>query len=252
MKAPDAPFSDAAVFDVSVIHHRFARGAFNAADHGLPAGFELAVRGAFHLADTLEFRLVGAPAGEAPLRIRRLRVQAMTHAGDLLVGGWAMAASAGPTSLDVLRTRLVPLFVPLLAPLLGPLAEGVHEARVAGEITAGRDAAGPQATTRDSIYPLAREAAQAAQPWLPWLLPEGTGAVRRLRLLPGPLAAAAERSPGTRVDPFWARVLGGSAVAAEAEVALQRVSLSASLEAPRSLLAARPRARALPRIAAVA
>lgn len=244
MKAPDASFSDAAVFDVSVIHHRFARGAFNAADHGLPAGFELAVRGAFHLADTLEFRLVGAPAGEAPLRIRRLRVQAMTHAGDLLVGGWAMAASAGPTSLDVLRTRLVPL--------LGPLAEGVHEARVAGEITAGRDAAGPQATTRDSIYPLAREAAQAAQPWLPWLLPEGTGAVRRLRLLPGPLAAAAERSPGTRVDPFWARVLGGSAVAAEAEVTLQRVSLSASLEAPRSLLAARPRARALPRIAAVA
>ena len=165
MKPRPAP-----LFDVMVTHHRLTRGVPEAADRLLPDGFELAVRGAWALADTLELRLCGGPAGEAPVRVQRLRVQAMTHAGDLLVGAFALRVSAGPAGGAALRS------------LLGPLAALVQPGPAADPGEAPPRGRGFE--PEDSVYPLAGDAAAAAAPGCDWLLPTGHRAIRTLRFKP--------------------------------------------------------------------
>ena len=230
-------------FAVRVTHHRLRRGVLEAAGlspgspPGLPAGFEPVVRGCWNLADTLELRLLGAPDEEPPVRVHRLRVQAMTHAGDLLAGGWALSATAGPTGLDVLRGEL------------GPLAEGFAQERAAPAAAAAGLGAGPTG----SVYPLRSEAAAAAAPAAPWLLPLPGARLRVLRFAgggawtPAPTPAAADR--------FWSdlvREAGFGEAAAESRVVCPAVTLRWRTGRPRPLLRAPGRATRRHAVAAVA
>ncbi|BAM05029.1 hypothetical protein [Phycisphaera mikurensis] len=220
-------------FGIAAVHHRLTRGVLDAADRRLPAGFEPAVRGGFHLVDTLELRLLGAPAGEPPVRVHRVRVNAMTHAGDLLRGGWPLAITAGPTGRDV------------LARLLGPLGEAGEGHQEPPRLPRGD--AGP------SIYPLLADRVAAADPLAPWLLPLRGGRVRRLRFAAPAGGFAVAEAPGT--DPFWAALpaaAGFGEAAAESRVTADAVPLRWSVDRPRPLLGVAFRPAARRRIAAVA
>ena len=220
-------------FGVGVTHHRLTRGVLEAADRRLPAGFEPAVRGGFHLVDTLELRLIGAPAGEPPVRIHRVRVNAMTHVGDLLRGGWPLAITAGPTGRDV------------LARPLGPLADAIED-----------HAEQPRLPVEDggtSIYPLAADRTAAADPLAPWLLPLPRGRVRRLRFAAPAGGFVAVLAPAA--DPFWTGLVaaaGFGEAAAEARVTAGAIALRWSVDRPRPLLHAADRPAARHRVAAVA
>ncbi len=220
-------------FGVAVTHHRLTRGVLEAADRRLPDGFEPAVRGGFHLVDTLELRLIGAPAGEPPVRIHRVRVNAMTHAGDLLRGGWPVAVTAGPTGRDV------------LARLLGPLAEVIEDPEARPRFATGEGGV--------SIYPLAADRVAAADPLAPWLLPLPGGRVRRLRF--GAPAGGFATGVAAAADPFWtglAAAAGFGEAAAESSVTAGAIALRWSVDRPRPLLHAADRPAARHRVAAVA